>query len=688
MATKDKPLIAMYAPVSIEAAEPEEGKQEGPAKFSTTFYTGGELEIEGWDHPVVVDLAGLEEGNVLVANLDHDRSKRVGNFDVVNDGAQLVANGTATAATSARDEVVNSAKAGYKWQSSLEVKPKKVEFVKAGASAEVNGQTFKGPVYVARKGVLKGFGFVSHGADDNTTVAIAASAASNGGKEMKPEVKEWIEAMGLNTDELSADVLSNLEADYAGRPGKRTVKAESKSLDDIHAAKKAEQDRVQAITDYASTAFDRCPFESDQIKLLAQTAIDEKWDVDKFRLELFEATTSAAPTVFAPRDSRGQRLSGKVLEAAVCMSGGMEEENLNKHFKDQELEAAHSRFRDGISLNELFLVAAQANGYNSPGQRMNIDVQRAAMGMTGPQTQIRAAGFSTVSLPNVLSNVANKFLREGWDHVDQEWRKISAIRSVSDFKQITTVSLTGDFEFEQVGKNGELKHAEPGELTYNNQADTYGRMCAITRTDFINDDLGALTAIPRRLGRGGALKMNNIFWTAFLNNSSFFASGNSNVSTDTGALGLTGLQQAETIFMNQTDPDGEPLGAEPKILLVPTALKATALELMTSERVVTGSDLTRGDRNIYRGRFDVVSSPYLSNSNYTGYSASAWYLLASPMDIPVIEVAALFGRVEPTVETADAAFNVLGVQMRGYSDVGVALQEYRGGVRADGSAAD
>ena len=76
----------------------------------------------------------------------------------------------------------------------------------------------------------------------------------------------------------------------------------------------------------------------------------------------------------------------------------------------------------------------------------------------------------------------------------------------------------------------------------------------------------------------------------------------------------------------------------------------------------------------------------MHNAAYTGYSAAAWYLLADPGVMPVIEIVALNGRVEPTIETADADFNVLGVQMRGYSDVGVNLQEYRGGVRADGSS--
>src|SRR5690606_39835549 len=54
--------------------------------------------------------------------------------------------------------------------------------------------------------------------------------------------------------------------------------------------------------------------------------------------------------------------------------------------------------------------------------------------------------------------------------------------------------------------------------------------------------------------------------------------------------------------------------------------------------------------------------------------------LADPNEMPVMEIAALNGRVEPQVDAAEADFNTLGVQMRGYSDVGVARQEPRGGV--------
>jgi hypothetical protein len=47
-------------------------------------------------------------------------------------------------------------------------------------------------------------------------------------------------------------------------------------------------------------------------------------------------------------------------------------------------------------------------------------------------------------------------------------------------------------------------------------------------------------------------------------------------------------------------------------------------------------------------------------------------------------VAFLNGQEAPTIESAEADFNVLGVQMRGYHDFGVNLQDNRGGVKSAG----
>jgi hypothetical protein len=683
MPIKAKQLISMTAPVTIEAAAKVEGEESGPAAFTAIFYTGGAMDINGWDQPVVIDLAGLMPGNVLVANQYHDATRPVGNFAVANDGKSLVANGTATAATAARDEVVNSAANGYQWQASLEVVPARggVETVKKGEKIKVNGQDFEGPLYITRKGTLKGFAFVTHGADDNTSAAIAAIAAAHKEKTMEPKLKAFIEEMGFDAESLSDTQLAGMKAAFEGKEVKAAPKG---TLDAIMAEKKAEQERKEQIIEIAASMAETNPHNNDAIKELAQTAIDAKWGIDKFKMELmYAAIPNNAGGVYIHTPDRGAKLTNRVLEAAICVSGGLKD--VEKQFKDEELQVAHDRFRNGIGLKELIIVAAEANGYrNRAGYNIDREVQAAAFGINSPRSQY-AAGFSTFSLPNTLAATSNKFLREGWNAVDQTLLRISAVRSVRDFKTITTVSLTGGFQFEKLTADGEIPHATPSELTYSNKADTYGIMFAVTRQDYINDDLGALSVIPRKIGRGGMLKLNDIGWAEFLNNGSFFTSGNSNVNTGVADMTSGGLAATESIFMSQTDADGKPLGATPQLLLVPTALNSAARTLMSSQALVGGSATVPGG-NIWAGRFQVESTPYLHNSAYTGYSAAAWYMLANPSDIPVLEIVALNGRVEPVVESADTDFNTLGFQMRGYSDVGVNLQEYRGGVRADGGA--
>ncbi len=553
----------------------------------------------------------------------------------------------------------------------------------------VNGQTFKGPLYVTRKGVLKGFAFVSHGADDNTTASIAASAAHTETRNMDQKLKTWIEAMGFDADNLTDDQLAGLTANYNGKnhtPAPKPIVAGSPFEEAKIEAKRRTE--IREISDkYAALR----PGDFEHIVAIEKQhdyAIETKMGVQEFRLQMAEAAMPQGHTVYAPRPHEKQ-LTNRVLEAALCTSGGLRD--LDKHFTDQELQAAHSQFRHGISLNEFLIVAAKQNGYRDhTGVQVTREIHNAAFGLNSHPSMIRGgAGFSVIDVANIVSATANKFLHEGWMAVDMTPLKIANVRSVKNFQAITTVSLTGHLQFEKIGADGELKHGTLDELTYTNQADTYGQMLAITRKDLINDDLGALSAAPRRLGRGGALKLNDIFWAEFLGlvSANFFHTSNNNINTGVADMSIGGLEATETTFMSQTDPDGKPLGLMPKIVLVPTALKAKAAALINSQGsvLITGASATIPDANVFQGRFRVESSPYIHNTSYTGSTATGWWMLADPNEAAVIEIAALNGKVEPTVETADANFNVLGVQMRGYSDIGVNEQEKRAGVYADGT---
>lgn len=372
------------------------------------------------------------------------------------------------------------------------------------------------------------------------------------------------------------------------------------------------------------------------------------------KLTEVRASRPAAPAIHVVAQADGP----KVIEAALCLAGGLA--NVEKVFDQKTLEAADRR-RTQSSLGEVLVEAARANGYTG-GNRIS----------QGNIREVLASSFATHSISNVLAATYGKFLLQGYTAVESTWDMIASIRSVSDYKAVTGVRLNGGFDFEDVGPSGELKSADASDETRTIKAKLTGRMSSITMVDIINDDLGALTQVPARLGRGAAIKLNKDFWSEFeSSNSTFYrketaAAGN--------ALSLSSLKTAVTSYKKLTDPDGNVLGITPSMLLVPPELEITADEMMGASVLITGENATRGNVNVFAGRFRVVPSSYLT-------SGSTWWLVANPGELPAMEVAFLNGQRLPTVQQADADFDVLGIQVRGHFSYGVAKAESRGAYR-------
>jgi len=688
-------LVCATVSLNVQAAAPGAAPADGKAgeaevlpRFSMVAYTGDAMRVDGWRNPVVVDLEGMAiPSQRRPIRFGHSMHAGVGHTErIAVEGGKLIAEGLVSRDTPAAKEIVVSGKRGFPWQASIGTVVHEVEHVKAGKYAQVNGRRFEGPVYVARKTTLGEISFVDLGADGNTTANIAAAGAS-GGKEsiIMPDTitsNSNVQNQGTITVDPSAgsiNAAANQGTVSGSMPGGMPGADE---LDQIIAQSRAEHDRRTRVAQMTAKTVIERPELADDMERLCKQALDAKWDVQRYELEVLRLSRRAPATLIRQRVGS----DAQVIEAALCLTGGLED--VEKQYTEPVLQAASQRFRNGLGLGDLLVLFAQANGYHGVGRSNIQDLLRFAFAPGGGQHTIEAAGGgpSTMSLPGILSNVANKFLRAGFEAVEATWREIAAVRPVRDFKQISSYSLTGGFQYEEVAPGGELKHATAGETSYTNQARTYGRMFSIDRRDIINDDLEALTAVPRRLGRGAALKLNEVFWSTFLANTAFFAAGNANYAegADT-AIGIDGLTAAELLFLNQTDPDGHPLGATPVILLVPNALLVKASQLMNSTEL---RDTTANTKtlisNPHAGKFKVVRSSYLSNATYAGASAKAWYLLADPNDMPVIEVAFLNGQERPTVENADADFSQLGIQMRGYHDFGCALQEPRGGVKMKG----
>ena len=714
---KTEPIHA--EPVGIDWIEAAEGDTPKPKRFSMTAYNGGPMQVSAYGPPVVIDLAGITAKAPTPILRDHDQGRVIGHADQVDVGTStLKLSGIVSGAGPDATEVVAAAGNGFPWQASVGARPDKLEFVGEGVNTKVNGKTFTGPLYVARKSTLGEVSFVALGADRKTRAKVAASAARDfRTKENDMEFEQWIEALGLDMAELRDDQTAKLRAKYdaelkaaekaakiegqGGGGGKPpAVQAPTFDLQAIGLCYAKHEAGIETKAIEYTGRIEAGKLSEIRAKALKAAldnkakAITEQWAEPRldaeyikaqalYEVELMRAERPKAPAIHAStRD-----VSAPVIEAAFARSCGLEAERIERHYRPEAIEAADRQFRN-FGLQELLLLAAGVNGYVGR-QRIGNDNLREVMRYAFP---VQATGWSEIDVSGILSNTANKILLAGFEAAPQTWREVAATRSVSDFKSVTAYRLTSDLEYEEVGPTGEIKHGSLGEESYSMQAKTYAKMLTLTRVDIINDDLNAFDDIRRRLGIGSVLKMQKVFWTGYLSDSSFYTTARENLQEGTSApdtqFGDDGMANALKIFRQLKDADGNLLGLTPDRVIVPPELEATAQKYYVATELRNTTASTKyPTANIYQGRFRPVVVPELSDSGYTGYSATAWYLLANPAMLATAVMCFLNGQQSPTVESADADFNQLGIQMRGYHDFGFAFAEWRAGVKNTGVAA-
>lgn len=638
-------IQALRAPVSFVAAAAGE-EIGGPKKFEMLAYTGTEILQWSWMHGayrVVIDLDTLE----LTAKsrpifLEHRTWQIVGHStEIYRDGNNLRARGIVSGRGDAAREVLETAANGFPWQASVGVSVGEFEEVKAGKKVTVNGTEFDGPIYVARNSTLKEISFVVLGADDNTESKIAAARAAGG---------------NMKEDKQDGTTPSPAVA----------ASAADDAVNAVRAATAAELKRVAAI---------RAACVSHEA--IAAQAIEAGWDVTKTELavksaelDAIRASRPAAPGVIAHDRVDA---SPRVIEAALCLTGKMP--GTEKQFDAQTLEAAQKAYPHGLSLGELVIDAAAQAGHH---------VRSIRAASSGAFMQMIRAALSNQALSGILSNVANKALAIGFGAGEMAWAEIARKRAVRDFKTMTVYRLTGDGTLELVPADGQVKSGSLTEESWSLKADTYAKLLNISRQDIINDDLGALTSNPMRLGRGANIALNTKFWSTFISDAAFFTAGRANLLTGGGTAlsstnALAAVTGAETAFAGLTDDQGKPLGLSAQIMLVPRQLHAIARQFYSSAEIRDGTaSKVFGTANPVQNLYRPVMSAYLS-------SATAWYLLADPSLMPTMEVAFLNGVETPTIEEAEPNPDVLGITLRGYFDFGVAQAEWRGGVKSAGA---
>lgn len=523
--------------------------------------------------------------------------------------------------------------------------------------------------------------------------------------------EEFCAAMGLDAAALSDDQKTMAMLAYEG-VNKPSVAAshkelqgvvmptESWSVEDIRAAHsdaldtleaKIAEDEDNAKPDVVAAAKKEARKKLGEIKA---SAIREKWTEDKYAAASADVLATAHLKVVRaglPKSvaihAASRDVDGPVIEAALCQR--LRVANVEAQYDDKTLQAAHTLYKGRLSVQQMLIQAAAANGYQaSTGERIHSGNLRKVLAYALPPVEA-ADGPSTYSLSGILSNVANKELAMGYMEEDQSWRSIARIATVNDFKQATTYRLNDNMEYELLPPSGSIKHGSVSDESYTRQAKTYAKMFSISRPAIINDDLSAFDDMRNRLGRGAARKLNRVFWTAFLGNlaTSFTSTLTNYISGLTTNLGTdgVGLGLGVRAFRALKSTDGKVIGGEPSVLLTGQSNEYAARSLFVSQNLVGGSS-TVPAANIYYKRFNPVVCPFIEDTTITGYSTTAWWLFRNPAVLAPMVVSFLDGQESPTVDTADADFDQLGVSFRGYHDFGCDVAEPCAGIMSKGAA--
>ena len=671
----------------IEAANGAKPKVMGIA------YSGGKMNLPGWKHPVVVDLAGMEIPDTvpLLTNHENKTDSRVGIISAsIKDNALEISGEIVSDSKDAQD-IVAQGKAGADWQLSIGADVKECELVKS--SRTVNGQEIEGPFYHVTKSTLREVSVVAVGADAHTSMKVTAqfnlSKNNIEGESMTEENKNNVSAADetVNTEqekkqEDAAPAAKEPEAEKKPEQAKAEAvpAAIAASATDVSAtakeaavaAVKAERERVSAIQGICNGEFPE----------IEKQAIASGWTPEVVTKKVLETIRAERPAASVNISVKAKPEGGemrKTLEAAMSLRCGVDADTLEKSYGAQTVEAGMREM--DMPLKQLLVECMKLDGI--PYSR-------------GFDNETIRAAFSSVSLPGILSNVANKKLLQSYEAQPIIATKLCSTGDLNDFKENDRFRLTDVGDLLPIAADGEIKDGGLIEETAKNQLDTYGKKFCLTRKMIINDDLGAFMKVPTAMGNRAARLIDQLFFSRLLANptqadgKALFSSAHKNIlGGASSALSAESLKKAIQLFLDQVDADGQPISVEPRYLLVPTALKHQAIELTKGATLImSGSDnAVRPALNVLADEhLQVVSSPYLGNSAYEGNSQTGWYLFGDPKTIDTWEIGFLKGKRTPTVERGETDFNTLGLWFRVYFDLGVREQDHRGMVKANGAA--
>lgn len=340
---------------------------------------------------------------------------------------------------------------------------------------------------------------------------------------------------------------------------------------------------------------------------------------------------------------------------------------------EHELSDAGREFR-GLTLLEIARSNLERRGVSTRGMgRMELAAE-----LFG-----RAAGYhSTSDFPVILANVANQTLRAAYNEIPRTFQAWARRETITDFKPVTRVQLSGAPDLEKVLESGEFQYGTMGESKEQYALSTYGKIIGFTRQMLINDDLGAFTRVTQAFGARAADLEGDIVYAILTQNptmgdgTALFHADHNNLGT-AAVINESSLTQAYRAYATQTGIEGHRISVSPSFIIVPPGQRAVeARKLLTST-----TPANTGEVNVYANRLQVIEERRLIPES----GQDPWFLSAMASMIDTVEYAYLDGNDGVFTETR-MGFEVDGIEIKARHDFAAKAIDWRGMFKNAGAA--
>ena len=281
----------------------------------------------------------------------------------------------------------------------------------------------------------------------------------------------------------------------------------------------------------------------------------------------------------------------------------------------------------GLSLPELARYALEKEGIDVRGLSRTEVVQRSLM--------------TSTDFGIALANTVGRTLRQAYDVAPRSFTRWARKGTLSDFRPVTRVQVTGSAILEKVNEHGEIKRGvinDSGEQIY---LDNYAKIIGISRKAIINDDMEIFGRIPTLFAQGAVAMESSLVYGVLTGNpnmadgKTLFHADHGNVAGAATAISVNSIGAGRAAMRVQQEPSSkQPLNLQPGLLLVPAALETIAQQFISQAYLAA----KQADYNPFAGSLELIVEARLDAS-----STNAWYLLANNASVDTVEYAYLDG---------------------------------------------